>query len=169
MKAKTLLLSAMLLVGALSAVAQQPPPGHAPHDPVGEALFPPELVMQNQQAIGLDEAQKTFIRSEVLKAQTRFTELQWQLQDAMETLAGFMQQNPVDEQKVMAQLDKILPIEREIKRAQLTLMIRIKNKLTPEQQEKLRQMRPTPPPGALFGQPGRGPGQPQAAPRPPDA
>jgi len=163
MKAKTLLLSAVLLVGALSAVAQQPPPGHAPHDPVGEALFPPELVMQNQQAIGLDEAQKTFIRSEVLKAQTRFTELQWQLQDAMETLAGLMQQNPVDEQKVMAQLDKILPIEREVKRAQLTLMIRIKNKLTPEQQDKLRQLRPSGP--GARPQPGRPPGPP----RPPDA
>lgn len=163
MKAKTVLLSAVLLVGPLSAFAQQPPPGHVPHDPVGEALFPPELVMQNQQAIGLEEAQKTFIRSEVLKAQTRFTELQWQLQDAMETLAGFMQQNPVDEQKVMAQLDKILPIEREIKRAQLTLMIRIKNKLTPEQQEKLRQLRP-PGPGAPL-QPSRPPGPP----RPPDS
>ncbi len=163
MKAKTLLLSAVLLVGALSAVAQQPPPGHAPHDPVGEALFPPELVMQNQQAIGLDEAQKTFIRSEVLKAQTRFTELQWQLQDAMETLAGLIQQNPVDEQKVMAQLDKILPIEREVKRAQLTLMIRLKNKLTPEQQDKLRQLRPFGP--GAPPQPGRPPGPP----RPPDA
>jgi len=163
MRAKTLLLSAVLLVGALSAIAQQPPPGHAPHDPVGEALFPPELVMQNQQAIGLDEAQKTFIRSEVLKAQTRFTELQWQLQDAMETLAGLMQQNPVGEQKVMAQLDKILPIEREVKRAQLTLMIRIKNMLTPEQQDKLRQLRPSGP--GAPPQPGRPPGPP----RPPDA
>ncbi|MBI1750431.1 MAG: periplasmic heavy metal sensor [Acidobacteria bacterium] len=158
MKIRTMLLAASLLFVA-SARAQEPP--RPPHDLIGGALFPPELVMQNQQAIGLDEAQKTAIRGEILKAQSRFTELQWQLQDAMETLASLLQQNLVDEQKVMAQLDKVLPIEREIKRAQLTLMIRIKNKLTPEQQEKLRQLRPTLPPGAPFGTPGRPPQPPE--------
>ena len=162
MRAKMTLLCAVLLAGIASALAQQPPqPGQPPHDPIGAALFPPELIMQNQQAIGLNEEQKTAIRGEILKAQPRFTELQWQLQDAMETLASLLQQTPVDEQKVMAQLDKVLPLEREMKRAQLTLMIRIKNKLTPEQQEKLRQLRPHGP---------EGPGQPRLAPapRPPD-
>ena len=162
MRVRNLLFFAVILFAALSAAAQQPPPG-PPHDPVGEALFPPELVMQNQQAIGLTDEQKTYIRGEVLKAQSRFTELQWQLQDAMETLAGLLQQNPVDETKVMGQLDKILPLEREIKRTQLTLMIRIKNKLTPEQQEKLRAMRPAPgmaPPPMAPGAAPRRPPQP---------
>ncbi len=45
--------------------------------------------------------------------------------------------------------------EREVKRAQMTLMIRIKNKLSPEQQARLRAMRheisPSPkPPGQIF-------------------
>jgi Spy/CpxP family protein refolding chaperone len=110
-------------------------------DPVGENLFPPELVMAHQTAIGLDEPQKTYIRGELLKAQTRFTELQWQLQDSMEALVSLLKQTPVDESRVMTQLDKVLNSEREIKRTQISLMLRIKNKLTPDQQARLQKLR----------------------------
>ena len=130
-------LAAGLLLGCVRTWAQQPP---GP-DPIGENLYPPDLVLANQKAIGLDDAQKSFVRSEVLKAQTRFTELQFQLQDAMESLAGLLKQSPVDEGQVLTQLDKVLNAEREVKRAQIALMVRIKNKLTAEQQAKLRQLR----------------------------
>jgi len=85
-------------------------------------------------------------RAEILKAQTRFMELQWQLQDAMDNLVGLLKQQPVDETQVTAQLDKVLAAEREVKRAQIVLMVRLKNKLTPEQQARLRQLRPQPAP-----------------------
>lgn len=124
------------LSGAPPLAAQQP----QERDPIAENLFPPDLVLSNQKAIGLEEAQKNFVRSEVLKAQTRFTELQFQLQDAMETLVGLLKQNPVDETQVLTQLDKVLNAEREVKREQISLMVRIKNKLTAEQQARLRQL-----------------------------
>jgi Spy/CpxP family protein refolding chaperone len=110
-------------------------------DPVGDNLFPPELVMAHQAAIGLDDTQKTYIRAELLKAQTRFTELQWQLQDSMEALVALLKQTPADETRVIAQLDKVLTSEREIKRTQITLMLRIKNKLTSDQQSRLQKLR----------------------------
>jgi len=47
----------------------------------------------------------------------------------------------VDESRVLSQLEKVLSVEREIKRTQIGLMIRIKNVLTVEQQAKLRQVR----------------------------
>jgi len=125
----------ILFAAVLSA---QPPAGS---DPLAEILFPPELVMSHQTAIGLDEAQKTYIRAELLKAQTRFTELQWQLQDSMEALVSLLKQTPIDESRVMSQLDKVLTSEREIKRTQITLMVRIKNKLTPDQQARLQKLR----------------------------
>jgi Spy/CpxP family protein refolding chaperone len=137
MKRPLLLFIAVPLL-ACSAIAQQPQPEH---DPVGENLFPPELIMQNQKAIGLDDAQKVFIRAEISKAQGHFTDLQWQLQDAMESLVALLKPESVDEQQVLAQLDKVLALEREIKRAQIGLMVRLKNKLTREQQAHLRQMR----------------------------
>jgi Spy/CpxP family protein refolding chaperone len=136
-RAALCVLLTVLLLASHPLIAQQP---QGP-DPIGENLFPPDLVLSNQKAIGLDEGQKTFVRSEVLKAQTRFTELQFQLQDAMETLTGLLKQNPVDEAQVLAQLDKVLNVEREVKRTQIALMVRIKNKLTAEQQARLRQLR----------------------------
>jgi Spy/CpxP family protein refolding chaperone len=97
--------------------------------------------MRNQKAIGLTDEQKTTIRGELLQAQTRFTELQWELQDQVESLVSLLKQEKVDEQQALAQLDKVLDVEREIKRAQIGLMVRIKNKLTPEQQAQLREIR----------------------------
>jgi Spy/CpxP family protein refolding chaperone len=131
---------AVLLLVSAAARAQQPPT----QDPIAENLFPPDQVLSNQKAIGLDDTQRNYVRAEVLKAQTRFTELQFQLQDAMESLVALLKQNPVDETQVMAQLDKVLNAEREVKRTQIALMVRIKNKLTPDQQARLRQLRGKP-------------------------
>jgi len=132
--------TASLLILVSSLGAQQPPA----LDPVNELLFPPELVMARQNAIGLSEAQKTYLRAEILKAQTRFTELQWQLQDAMEGLIGLLKQPKADEAQVATQLDKVLASEREIKRAQIGLLVRIKNNLTEEQQQRLQALRGEP-------------------------
>ena len=141
MRARLLPLAASLFLLASSTLAQQveQPPGGK--DPLAEHVFSPELVMQNQKAIGLQEAQKNAIREEILKAQSRFTELQWQLQDAMETLLALLQQSAPDEQKVLTELDKVLATEREVKRTQIALLVRIKNKLTPEQQARLQELR----------------------------
>lgn len=142
MKANFISLLLALILATGPALAQQPP--QPPHDPIAEAMFPPELVMQHQQAIGLQAEQKTYIREEMRKAQARFTELQWQLQDAMEALVSTLQQEQVTESQALSQLERILDTERQIKTLQITLMVRIKNKLTPEQQARLRQLRQRP-------------------------
>jgi Spy/CpxP family protein refolding chaperone len=117
-----------------SLFAQQP-------DSFGEAFFPPELIMQNQQSIGLSEEQKSYIISQVQGAQETFTKVNWSLQKEMETLIGLANQNMIDEKKVLDQLDNVLQIEKQVKKAQITLMVRIKNKLTAEQQAKLKQIK----------------------------
>lgn len=139
MKLRLYVACAFLLLAACAVRAQQPQPPQP--DPIGENLFPPELVMQNQQAIGLGEDQRNSIKSEIQKAQAHFTDLQWQLQGEAETMASLLKSPRADEQQVLAQLDKILNIEREIKRAQITLVVRIKNILTPEQQARLRELK----------------------------
>jgi Spy/CpxP family protein refolding chaperone len=143
---------------------QGPQPPRPPRDPLGDSMFPPELVMQHQRELSLTDEQKTFMRSEVNRTTTRFNELQWQLQDAMEALHETMKSNSVNEQLALSQLDKVLDSEREIKRSHMELVIRIKNKLTPEQQTKLQAMKhdmmgPGPGgPGKGPGGPGHGPG-----------
>jgi len=45
---------------------------------------------------------------------------------------------------LMAQLDKILNLEREIKRTHIALVIRIKNRLSAEQQTRLQELKRKP-------------------------
>ena len=137
-----ILVMGIILTVAFASAQQSPPPQPTPdHDPLAQFMFPPELVMQHQREIGLTDEQKTFLRGEIQRVTLRFTELQWQLQDAMEGLASVMKESSVNEQQALSQLDKILDTEREIKHLHIGLAIRIKNKLTPEQQSRLQGMK----------------------------
>lgn len=138
MKLKTLLGFAILFSSfALTLARQQQPMA----DPIGDNFFPPELVMQHQQAIGLTDEQKELFKSAFRKAQVRFTELQWQLQDEAEKMATLVKQESINEEQVLAQLEKVLGVEREVKRLQLSLVIQIKNQLTPEQRARLKEIK----------------------------
>ena len=142
MKLKPMRLCVVFVSTCIAALAQQPQQPQQPGgDPIGDNFFPPELVMQHQQAIGLTGEQKEFFKSEFRKAQTRFTEMQWQMQDEAEKMAALVKQESINEQQVLAQLDKVLGVEREIKRLQLSLVIQIKNKLTPEQRARLMEIK----------------------------
>jgi Spy/CpxP family protein refolding chaperone len=136
MKARILLACALLFLCAGLVRAQQPD-----QDPIGQNFFAPDLVIQHQEEIGLSDEQKTYLKTEIRQAQVKFTEWQWKLQDEVEKMASLVKQPHVEEADVLAQLEKVLSMEREIKRAQVTLLVRIKNKLTPEQQAKLVEIR----------------------------
>jgi Spy/CpxP family protein refolding chaperone len=139
MRTRVLCICAIVLFAAGAVRAQQPD-----QDPIGQSFFAPELVIQHQEAIGLSAEQKEYFKTEIRQAQMKFTELQWKLQDEMEKLVALVKQPHVDEQQVLAQLEKLLAAEREVKREQVTLLVRIKNKLTPEQQGKLAELRGKP-------------------------
>lgn len=136
MMLKRFVLCLILVLASATLRAQQPP-----NDPIGEYLFPPELLMQHQRGLGLTEEQKNYVKTEIQKAQARFTDLQWQLQSEMEGMAGLLKEDKADEQQVLAQLEKVLNVERDIKRAQISLIVRIKNRLTTEQQAQLREIK----------------------------
>ena len=120
----------------LLAIAQ--PPGD---DPIAKHLIPPELIMAHAQEIALTDAQSAAIKNEVRKTQTKFLDFQWDMQDETGKMQQLLQQSPIDEAKVLERADKIMALEREMKRAQLTLLVRLKNLLTPAQVAKLKAMR----------------------------
>ena len=135
-----LILLSFAFVGALSW-GQSP---QASDDPIAGQLFPPELVMQYHQQISLTADQSKSLREETQKAQTKFLDMQWDMQSEKEKLVLLLKARPVDESAVLAQLDKVLDREREIKKTQMSLLIRVKNQLTVEQQNKLTELRRNP-------------------------
>ena len=137
----------------------QPPPQRPqrPPDPMAESLFPPELLMRNAQEIGLTDEQKESLKSEIQKAQARFPVLQQQVQKEQQAMADLVKEERPDAEKVLAQFDNVLAVEREMKRTYMALLIAIKNRLTPAQQTQLQELKPKPaaaaPPPAPEGVP----------------
>jgi Spy/CpxP family protein refolding chaperone len=129
----------ILLILTAGSWAQKPA-----DDPIAQALFPPELVMKYRQEINLDEGQSKAIKEAIQKAQTRFLDMQWDMQAEGEKLVKLLKARPVDESAVLAQVDQVLNREREIKKAQISLLIHIKNLLSESQQNKLTELRQRP-------------------------
>jgi Spy/CpxP family protein refolding chaperone len=149
----------IVFVGTAVALCAQPRPakgrseveptkGITPREPSGvtrtglvdRSFFPPELIMQNQSAIGLSKDQQASIRAETEKTMAQFAELQRQETaegDALVALAGG--ERP-DERQVLEQLEKLLGVENQIKRLHTGLLVRLKNILTPSQQARLREI-----------------------------
>jgi Spy/CpxP family protein refolding chaperone len=139
MRTLSLLLAVALAPPGLGGLGAQPA-----DDPIAQQVFPPELVMRHAEAIGLEERQRTGIKEAVQKAQSKFVDLQWDLQGESEKLVRLLGATPADEAAVLAQADKVLALEREVKKTQLSLLVRIKNLLTAAQQNKLKELRRTP-------------------------
>ena len=134
--AATILFAALVPAAGL---AQQPG-----RDPIAEHVFAPELVMRHAAELGLDERQRAAIKEAVQKAQSRFVDAQFDLQGEAERMTKLLQARPVDEAAVLAQADKVMSLEREVKKAHLVLLVRIKNTLSAAQQEKLAALRGKP-------------------------
>jgi len=140
------ILALAFVLTAASAAAQGPPPGMPRPGPGGpddwgRNFFPPELVMQHQSEIGLSDTQRAALTSAIQQAQAKFMDGQWKLSAEGEKMGRLLQNTQVDETQVLDEVDRILNLEREIKKAQVSLMVRIKNTLTAPQQAKLAEIR----------------------------
>jgi Spy/CpxP family protein refolding chaperone len=133
---QTLVVLMLVVMGV--ATGQQPPREQPAPDPFAGNLFPPELIMQNQAGLSLTEQQRSAMMAEIQRTQNQAANVQWRLQANMERLGAIMHQPKIDESQALVQLDSVLALEREMKRAQITLLVRLKNQLTAEQQAFLR-------------------------------
>ena len=144
---KVSILAFAFALSAASLAAQGPPAGQRPPGPPpgqedwGRNFFPPELVMQHQAEIGLQDTQRTALTSAVQQAQAKFMDMQWKLSAEGEKMGRLLQGAQVDETQVLEEVDRILALERELKKTQISLMVRIKNTLTAAQQAKLSEIR----------------------------
>lgn len=147
MRVSILALAFVLSTATLAAQGAPPgqrapgPPGPGGPDDFGRNFFPPELVMQHQGEIGLQDAQRAALTSAVQQAQGKFMDVQWKLSAEAEKMNKLLQPSQVDETQVLEEVDRILALEREMKRTQIGLMVRIKNTLTAAQQAKLVEIR----------------------------
>ena len=109
-------------------------------DPFAGAFFPPELVLMARDRIALTPEQQEALRARVAKTQPRSDELRKKLERETAALSLLARKERVDEAALVAQLDKVLDAERELKHLHVGLLVAIKNLLMPEQQSNLREI-----------------------------
>jgi Spy/CpxP family protein refolding chaperone len=127
-----------LSLGTAALQGQVPKPGD---DPMAKLLFDPQLVLKHAQELALQPVQRTAIINAIKEAQGDLLDLQLQMAERHEELLKVVEGPRVDEAAALRQADAVLGLERDMKRKQLQLLIRIKNALTKEQQERLAILR----------------------------
>ncbi len=132
--------AALIAVAAPTNLSAQEQPA-VQQDPLFEALFPPELIMQHRRAIALTDEQRDAISQLIQQLQGRVVRLQWELLDEMEQLTQTMGAARVELDRALDQLGAVLDTEQEIKQAHLEMLVRIKNLLSPDQQATLDRLR----------------------------
>ncbi len=146
MNKSIVILALVLLVGlpALAAFAERGQ--HRDYrrggPPFAKALFPPEMVMRHSQALGLSDEQREAIIATIQQTQSEIVPLEWEVRERTQVLSGILEQTPVDEGAAMKQVEQVTEVETKMKKTHLSLLIRVKNLLTPEQVEQLAELRP---------------------------
>jgi Spy/CpxP family protein refolding chaperone len=105
-------------------------------------LFRPEIVMRNQDAIGLTQQQRDAISAAMTAAQQKLLALRWQVEAKGEAATPLFSADRVDPAPALAAAGEMMTLEDRMKQEHLTLLIAVKNVLTPEQQKKLRELEP---------------------------
>lgn len=148
-----MLLAAALLWGCASETAAPEPVAHeraateapaldAPAlRPVETLLYPAELVMDHQAALGLTAAQSGAIRDALQRTQHELVDAELSLRAHREALIEALSSAQVDEEAVMGAAAQVADDERAIKLAHLRLLVQIKNELNQDQQQALERMR----------------------------
>ena len=131
MKKGILCLLAVVSLGMGSAMAEQP------KDVFKGKLFAPNIILENRDALQLSKEQFTAIRAAVVEVQAGVAEHEWDMQEAYQALMLELDKAPIDENKVLEYAGSALLAENQVKKKQMTMLVRLKNLLTAEQIDHL--------------------------------
>jgi uncharacterized membrane protein len=146
MRGKTFWCCVVMASALLGCASVEPDPIPSDGEPRGgtaveRELYPAELVMDHQAAIGLSDEQREAIRTELRRAQTELVDAELDLRAHREALARTLAPPRVDEAAAMRAAEQVVDGERAIKLSHMQLLVRIKNVLTPAQQRALDRLR----------------------------
>ena len=98
-------------------------------------LFPPNIVLEHQDELGLSKEQCTAIRAAVVEVQSNVAEHEWDLREAYQRVLSDLDDSPIDADKVLDNVDAALLAANQVKKQQVAMLIKLRNLLTDEQVE----------------------------------
>lgn len=98
-----------------------------------DKLFPPKIILEHQDEIGLTKKQFSAIKAIVIEVQTGVAEHEWDMRDAYRRVLAELDETPVDVDRTLEYIRAVLLAENQIKLAQVTMLIKLRNLLTDKQ------------------------------------
>ena len=110
-------------------------------DPFKGKLFAPDIILRNQNELNLSKEQFTGIKAAVVDVQANVAEHEWDLREAYQKIMIALDERPVDERRVLENVNDALRAENQVKKQQVAMLIRLKNLLNDEQIAYLESIR----------------------------
>ncbi len=110
-------------------------------DPFKGKLFTPDIILRNQAELSLTKEQYTAIKAAVVDVQANVAGHEWDLREAYQKIMSALDESPIDEQEVLANVNDALLAENQVKKQQVVMLIRLKNLLNDEQVAYLESIR----------------------------
>lgn len=135
-----------LLLGLAAAAQAQTdgPDRRSNREIIRMGLYPPDVIMRHQQRLGITDEQRRTISEAVKSFQTDVAGLQWELQNEQQLLQQSLSGYRIETQDALARAEQVLRLESRFKLLHFELLFAIKNALTEEQidmiRERLRQL-----------------------------
>ena len=104
-------------------------------------LFPPNIILENQADLKLTKEQFKAIKAAVVEVQANIAEFEWDMREAQQNIMAELDQSPVNEKRVLEHVSTVLAAENQVKKQQMTMLIRLRNLLTPDQVAYLESLR----------------------------
>lgn len=106
-------------------------------DPLAANLAAPDSIIEHAEQIGLSSPQRERIQEIMEGAQGEIANGEQKLRAATVALSAELSKSPVDENRALERLDRVLELERLLKRHYLKLLVAINNTLEPGQRQQL--------------------------------
>jgi hypothetical protein len=141
---------ALLAASAASTLPASPDnkSGNPPANPIEQELFPPDFLFAQREALGLSEAQLQELQTIVQNAAPKFEDLKGLLEVRTKALHEALLESKPDIAQTDEKLRAMLAQENQMKIFQVHLLLTLREKLTGEQVQKARQLRPQFTPGS---------------------
>lgn len=107
-------------------------------EPFKGKLFPPNVILEHKDQLNLTKQQFTDIRAAVVEVQSGVAEHEWDMAEAYQAMMAELDRETIDQAVVLEHAEAALRAENEVKKKQISMLVKLRNLLNKEQVAYLR-------------------------------
>jgi len=136
------LLAACVLVASAGSVAMaQGQGGKNVQQQLRQKFIPPRLLLKHADALGLTADQKSKLKRVMRETHAEVGDAQFDLREESYVLMQMLDDPKATDAKILAQADKVMQLEQQVKRRHMKMLLEVRRILTPEQLAKVEKFK----------------------------